>query len=281
MARPRKNTVEYFPHICKSGKTISILEKKFGNDGYACWFKILEFLGDSEGHFFDCSDEYNWEYLKAKTLISEGERLIEIIDLLATVKAIDKDLWSQDKVLWSDNFLLGLAPVYQKRTTEMPPKPGLRNGKQLSEEFSWRKPHKGSKGKESIEKEKDIADSDESAAQFYITKKKKKLNGKRLESFLRFWETFDYKKGKAAAADAWLDIPQLTNTLVDQIVSAAKVEADNRIAIIEKGLTPKWAQGWITERRWEDETSQNIYENPCKLTPEQKAHMEKLKSGNL
>lgn len=92
--------------------------------------------------------------------------------------------------------------------------------------------------------------------EFYLTKKKRKLTGKRLETFLKFWEIFDYKKDKANAADSWIDIPELTNQLVDEICEAAKTESDNRPELINKGSTPMFAQGWLTARRWEDE--QNI-----------------------
>lgn len=86
-----------------------------------------------------------------------------------------------------------------------------------------------------------------------ITRRKRKLNGKRYQSFMRFWEAFAYKKDRAQAADAWLDIPMLTNALVDQIVAAAQIEAQNRPDLIARGRTPIYAQGWITARRWEDE----------------------------
>jgi predicted transcriptional regulator len=109
------------------------------------------------------------------------------------------------------------------------------------------------------DKKKDIVDSDESTGEeVYYTYKKRRLSGKRLESFKRFWEAFNYKDGKAKAADSWFDIPKLTESFVDQIVSAAKAEAQRRPGLISKGKTPKMAQGWITERRWEDET----YKNP-------------------
>lgn len=88
---------------------------------------------------------------------------------------------------------------------------------------------------------------------FILTRRKKKLAGKRLEAFLQFWDAFGYKKGKAAAADSWLEIPQLTNTLVEQIIEAAKTEAKYRPDQIARGRTPIYAQGWITARRWEDE----------------------------
>lgn len=86
-----------------------------------------------------------------------------------------------------------------------------------------------------------------------ITKKKRQLKGKRLDTFKIFWEKFNHKKGKAEAADSWLDIPLLTDKLCDTIFKAAEIEARQRIKLEEKGLTPIWAQGWLTARRWEDE----------------------------
>jgi len=95
-------------------------------------------------------------------------------------------------------------------------------------------------------------DADE--VDFYLTKKKKKLSGKRLKTFNLFWEIFDYKKGKAEASDSWLEIPSLTGALVDKIIEAAKVESSNRKELIDQGKTPKMAQGWLSGKRWEDET---------------------------
>lgn len=89
-------------------------------------------------------------------------------------------------------------------------------------------------------------------AETYLTRRKRKLTGKRLATFERFWEAFGYSKGKAEAADAWLDIPELTDALVARIVAAAEREAQRRPAMLEAGKTPKMAQGWISGRRWED-----------------------------
>ncbi|HEU6436596.1 MAG TPA: hypothetical protein VE028_04030 [Nitratidesulfovibrio sp.] len=86
----------------------------------------------------------------------------------------------------------------------------------------------------------------------YRTKKGRILDGKRLDAFERFWSAFAYAKGKAEAADAWLDIPQLTEALVARIVAAAEREAAARPTLLASGRTPKMAQGWITARRWED-----------------------------
>ena len=88
---------------------------------------------------------------------------------------------------------------------------------------------------------------------FYLTRKKRKLSGKRLKTFDLFWDSFNYKKGKAEAADSWLDIPVLTDSLVDEIIRTAKIEAENRGKLIEQSKIPKMAQGWLSGKRWEDE----------------------------
>jgi hypothetical protein len=92
-----------------------------------------------------------------------------------------------------------------------------------------------------------------SEEKFYTTKSGKKLTGKRLETFESFWRVFNFKNGKAAAADSWLKIPTLTDALVQDILFAAEIEASRRPELIKSGGSPKWAQGWLTERRWEDE----------------------------
>jgi hypothetical protein len=82
--------------------------------------------------------------------------------------------------------------------------------------------------------------------------RKKKLTGKRVEAFNRFWAAFGDKRGKAQAIDAFAAIPSLTNATVDHIVYAAGKYADERTEILAKQGTPKMAQGWISDRRWED-----------------------------
>lgn len=83
--------------------------------------------------------------------------------------------------------------------------------------------------------------------------KRKRLEGKRKQSFEEFWEAFGYKKGKAEAIDAWAAIPTLTDALVEQILAAARREAERRPETMAAGRTPIYAQGWISGRRWEDE----------------------------
>jgi len=134
VTRPRKQTVDFFPHMVKHGKTIFILEQKYGNDGYAAWFKILEMLGDTEGHYIDCRNQVTWEYLQAITRL-RADILEEIIDLLARLEAIDQDLW-KSRVIWSDNFIQNISEVYRNRKVAVPQKPHIYAQESVSEGIS-------------------------------------------------------------------------------------------------------------------------------------------------
>ncbi|MHC1683719.1 MAG: Lin1244/Lin1753 domain-containing protein [Clostridiaceae bacterium] len=121
MGRPQKQTVDYFPHFANSGKTIFILENKFGNDGYAFWFKLLEILATTEGHYFRVENTIDWEFLLAKTKVS-SETAIEILNTLANLDAIDQELWAK-KIIWVQKFVDNLSEVYRKRKVSAPIKP--------------------------------------------------------------------------------------------------------------------------------------------------------------
>ncbi|MCK4463344.1 MAG: hypothetical protein KAU58_03430, partial [Candidatus Omnitrophica bacterium] len=47
---------------------------------------------------------------------------------------------------------------------------------------------------------------------------------------------------------------QLTNNIVDKIIIAAEAEAKRRPNLKANGEKPKMAQGWLSGKRWEDET---------------------------
>ena len=86
----------------------------------------------------------------------------------------------------------------------------------------------------------------------YETKKGRKLTGKKLADFERFWEAFDRHGNKKPAADSWLDIKNYSPELVEKIIEAAKLESERRPALEAKNQTPKYAQGWLSESRWAD-----------------------------
>ena len=118
MARPTKKTVDYFPHFTNHGKTLFVLESKWGNDGYAFWFKLLEIIGNKDGMMIDCDDVVEWEFLQAKTRLS-GDKINEILSTLANLEAINKNFWSC-RIVYSDNFVNNISDAFKRRSEHLP-----------------------------------------------------------------------------------------------------------------------------------------------------------------
>jgi len=125
MARPIKRTVDYFPHDANSSsrKTLTIIENHFGLEGYAVWFKLLETISVSNNHIIDIRNTTDLDYLSGKMRIKPG-RLVEILDKLAELKAIDVELW-QHKIIWCQNFVDRLSYLYERRRDPTPQRPIL------------------------------------------------------------------------------------------------------------------------------------------------------------
>lgn len=123
MGRPRKQTVDYFPHfVSTDSRTRFILEQGWGNDGYAFWFKLLELLCRSEGHYYDCSVTANGKYLTAMMKMEQAT-IDEILETLVDLGNIDKELWEERKVIWCQSLVDNLQDVYAKRTVSAPLRP--------------------------------------------------------------------------------------------------------------------------------------------------------------
>lgn len=104
---------------------------------------------------------------------------------------------------------------------------------------------------------------------------KKKLKKKSKEKDLKtycanfelFWNAFTDKRSREPALKSWNQIPDLTEELCEKIIEGAKRYAVERKNILARGSTPKMAQGWLTDRRWEDEI---IPQPPKPLTEAEK-----------
>ena len=205
MARAKKNTVDYFPHNCIHGKTLKIFESKFIH-GYKFWFKLLELLGNSPDHYYDCKPDIDRLWL-VETCLGVGnggvQETSEMLDYLAKLKAIDPDLWRADRIIWSQNFVDNLETVYNKRSTDIPKRP-IGHGNPAQEVIPSRiEPIKEinspetpqSKVKESIEKESIVCARDHG----------KTLKAK-MDLFLIAWRKYNKKQDRKKAVDIWLKL---------------------------------------------------------------------------
>ena len=155
MARPQKNIVEYFSHYVTPGKELQLLTDKFGNDGYAFYFRLRELLGRTPNHSYSVEDEIDWLFFVKQMGLNET-RTSDIIQYSVKIRDLDKESW-EDKRLWSQNFVDELVPVYEKRTSDLPDKNSYRNENTsfrvgnpsyVNENPSFRSDNSQSKGKE-------------------------------------------------------------------------------------------------------------------------------------
>ncbi len=291
MARPRKQTVDYFPHYCQHKKTMFILEQRYGNDGYAFWFKLLELLGETKGHYLDLNDSIMSEFLQAKTHLDEGF-CNEILELLAKVDAIDAELWSKG-VVWSQNFVDGIEPVYRNRRMSVPQKPSFYIDKPeadvvstvetLADEGSYVLPTEENPQsrveKSRVEKSRDICAPDGAhaytapspggsveAEKVTATPDGDKLSeksgprspfkSKRQEQlFDEFWAQYPKKRSKGQAEKTWVKLKP-DEQLFEAIMAGlerAKTSVDWQK---DSGQYIPYPATWLNAKGWEDEYPQ-------------------------
>jgi hypothetical protein len=124
MARPERNTVDYYPFFVGEGKKMFFIEKKYGNDGYATWIKIIDKLCTTEYHYLNLNSEEEIMFLAAKCNIDE-DRLISIIGDISKLGKFDKELWSH-RVVWCQDFINSIQDAYKKRNNNCITFDGLR-----------------------------------------------------------------------------------------------------------------------------------------------------------
>lgn len=124
MARPERNTVDYFPHLLGEGKKMYFIENKYGNNGYAVWYKILEKLGSTEYHYLNLNKDEEVMFLASKCKVSE-DMLILIINDLSKMDVFHKELWA-NKIIWCPQFIESIDDAYKKRNNKCITLEGLR-----------------------------------------------------------------------------------------------------------------------------------------------------------
>lgn len=129
MARPRKSTVDYFPHGAIEDTVVHMMEQVFGDKGYVFWFKLQERLCQTDGLCIDLNNPSERRYLLAKTGVDET-KLGEMLRALADVGAVDRDVLELGKI-WSQPLVDSVVDAFRRRTSLMPKHPitGVFGGK--------------------------------------------------------------------------------------------------------------------------------------------------------
>lgn len=259
MARPQRNTVDYFPHPVTHGKKMSYLEKKYKNDGYATWFKILEELGNTDYHYLDLSDDVQIMFLSDRCLVSE-DVLMSIISDLIRMKEFDKNLWESNRILFNKKFVESIKDAYKKRSNECVTEKSLLI---LLDSLGIRKLPKSNRKPQKSNPQGDV--KPQSKVEYSKVKKsKEKESIENAHDFLKInkqieYETFVMQNQKFI--DDW-------KLCIDNFNSTINLEiAQNKIEYETDQLMPrfeKWIRSWIKNQKNSNIKNQNHNQPPIK-----------------
>jgi len=225
--RPKKNTVDYFPHYVNHGKTIQILSTKYGNNGKAFWWTLLEILGSTENHYYDCNNSFNWEFLLSKTLLDDISAT-EILNTLVSLDAIDAEFWKV-KVIWCQKFINNIEDVYRKRGAEIPQRPEY-----LLQKY----------GLPIIS----VTENTQSKVKDSKVKDSKVLS----VCFEKFWEAYPKKVGKEEAKKEFIKIDPDEQDTKNLIIAFKKQVELGMISLRENNKFCPHASTWLHQKRYLD-----------------------------
>ncbi len=120
MAKKKTNTVDYFPHPVKNGTRMYVMEQKYGDKGYCCYYKLLEMLGAAENHTLDFRGMKDLLYFAASLRATEIETM-EMLGTLAELGSIDKTLWLEKRIVWCQQFVDNVEHLYLTKRHREPP----------------------------------------------------------------------------------------------------------------------------------------------------------------
>lgn len=162
MGRGEKKTVDYFPHKISHGRRMYIIERKFGNDGYATWFKLLEQLGRSEHHYIDLSQDNQDLYLQSVFRI-DADTFNQLMTLFCDLEIIESDMYLTHRILFSQEFVQSINEAYKRRNNKLLYKYDLCQHLNIElegiDKDRYKNPHiKENKTKENKTKEKEVVE---------------------------------------------------------------------------------------------------------------------------
>ncbi len=109
-----KKAITAFKHGIQENRAVMILENRFGLIGYAFFYKLMEILTEIAGHYIYCDEVDKWEYFLAKVRMQD-EQVKPMLDLLALLGVIDRELWEEDKCIFCEDLVQEFNKTYKRR----------------------------------------------------------------------------------------------------------------------------------------------------------------------
>jgi DNA-binding Lrp family transcriptional regulator len=126
MARPERRDVDYFPFYVKRGKTLNILQSKFGLEGIGFFTNLMRFLALTPDHHYCIKDEIDRMNFFAEIGIQDESRGLEMIELMVKTEKLDKGLWEDHMVIACEAFLKSIEDAYKNRVNQIITIDGIR-----------------------------------------------------------------------------------------------------------------------------------------------------------
>jgi len=124
VGRPESKNVFYFPHYTKSNKVLDLIEHKHGSEGYKCYYRLLEMAADADYHKLSIATE-NEKIMFDLGMNCEQDVIDDVIDILIDSDKIDRESWENARIIWMEDFVETLKPVYVNRRKPLPDKDSI------------------------------------------------------------------------------------------------------------------------------------------------------------
>ncbi len=118
MARPPLKTVHYFPYYVKEGRTLFLLENKYGCTGTGFFTNVLRILCETPDHHFSIEDEVDRMMFFGRAKIDEVTGL-DMIQIMIKTGKLDKRLWEEKTVICSVDLLESIKDAYSSRNNNI------------------------------------------------------------------------------------------------------------------------------------------------------------------
>jgi len=252
--RAEKHIVDFFPFYVKDGKTLFILESKYGCKGTGFFTNVMRFLCLTPDHHFCISDGINaingginaeLLYFFSK-LHCDEESGIDMLNIMAETGKINKYLWLKKKIIYSESLINSLSEAYRKRENKPLNYDQVLAIYQLTAEEMPLTAEEIELTPAKIDKEKK-------------RKEKKKRNPLtpltqiQQDRFDRFWKVYPNRKSKGQAEKAFAKINPDEQLLASMIATIERAKTQDKQWLKDNGDFIPHPATWLNAKGWEDE----------------------------
>jgi len=114
MARPERRDADYFPFYAKDGRTLHILESKYGCKGTGFFTNVMRFLTLQPNHHFCIADDSDFLYFFSRCKCDE-ESGLDMLNIMSKTGKICSTCWVSYRVIVSGDLLDSLKDAYKNR----------------------------------------------------------------------------------------------------------------------------------------------------------------------